>query len=287
MDNYTMRTMTRDEVDLAVDWAAAEGWNPGLHDAASFHAADPDGFLVGLLGGEPIASISVVRYEGDFAFLGFYIVKPEHRGAGYGLRLWNEGMKRLDGWNIGLDGVVAQQSNYARWGFKWADRNVRYEGRAEAAAENPPPGLRIVDLSELPFDPVSAYDAALMPARRTAFLRSWLSRPGIISLGAVEAGRLAGYTVLRPCRAGYKFGPLFADSPAAAEALFQAASARVPASSPVYLDVPGSHAAAVALAERHGMSPVFETARMYRLATRPSIDLPVERWYGVTSFELG
>lgn len=287
MDNYTMRTMTRDEVDLAVDWAAAEGWNPGLHDAASFHAADPEGFLVGLLGGEPIASISVVRYEGGFSFLGFYIVKPDHRGSGYGLRLWNEGMKRLDGWDIGLDGVVAQQPNYARWGFKWADRNVRYEGRAEAAAENPPPGLRIVDLSELPFDQINAYDAALMPAPRTTFLRSWLSRPGIVTIGAVEGGRLAGYAVLRPCRVGHKFGPLFADSPAAAEALFQAASARVPASSPVYLDVPGRHPAAVALAERHGMSPVFETARMYRLATKPSIDVPVERWFGVTSFELG
>ncbi|HLA33082.1 MAG TPA: GNAT family N-acetyltransferase, partial [Pseudomonas sp.] len=31
--------MTRAEVDLAIDWAAAEGWNPGLHDADCFYAA--------------------------------------------------------------------------------------------------------------------------------------------------------------------------------------------------------------------------------------------------------
>ena len=41
--------MSRQELDLAVDWAAAEGWNPGLHDANCFYAIDPNGFLIGLL----------------------------------------------------------------------------------------------------------------------------------------------------------------------------------------------------------------------------------------------
>ena len=47
--------MTQQEVATAIEWAAAEGWNPGLHDAACFYAADPSGFLVGLLEDEPIA----------------------------------------------------------------------------------------------------------------------------------------------------------------------------------------------------------------------------------------
>jgi hypothetical protein len=58
--------MSRREVDLAIDWAAAEGWNPGWHDADCFHAADPNGFLLGLLGNEPIATISAVRYGASF-----------------------------------------------------------------------------------------------------------------------------------------------------------------------------------------------------------------------------
>jgi len=45
-DGFHFRTMKRGEVDLAVDWAASEGWNPGLDDAACFHAADPGGFLI-------------------------------------------------------------------------------------------------------------------------------------------------------------------------------------------------------------------------------------------------
>jgi hypothetical protein len=35
------------------------------------------------------------------------------------------------------------------------------------------------------------------------------------------------------------------------------------------------------------MTPGFQTARMYRALTRPTIDLPLDRWFGVTSFELG
>jgi hypothetical protein len=36
--------MRPDEILIAIDWAAAEGWNPGRADAVCFATADPDGF---------------------------------------------------------------------------------------------------------------------------------------------------------------------------------------------------------------------------------------------------
>uniref|UniRef100_A0A832H2P0 YitH/HolE acetyltransferase (GNAT) domain-containing protein n=1 Tax=Oscillatoriales cyanobacterium SpSt-402 TaxID=2282168 RepID=A0A832H2P0_9CYAN len=56
------------------------------------------------------------------------------------------------------------------------------------------------------------------------------------------------------------------------------------AGSPLYLDVPETNRTAVNLAEKYGMKMVFETARMY---TQTCPDLPCDRWYGVTTFELG
>ncbi|MBP8949565.1 MAG: GNAT family N-acetyltransferase [Candidatus Promineofilum sp.] len=285
MATYTMRTATKDEVGLMVDWAAAEGWNPGLYDAATFYAADPDGFLIGLLDDVPISSISVVRFGPTFAFLGFYIVKPEHRGHGYGLRLWNEGMKLLDGRDVGLDGVPAQESNYARWCFRLADRNTRYEGVATALLAEPAPG--VVDLSTVPIRDLLAYDDAHLPAPRHGFLRAWSAQPQAVALALVESEGLAGYTVVRRCRSGYKFGPLFADGATQADALFRSAVSRLPAGAPFYLDTPGANPAAHELARRYDMKPGFQTARMYRMLTRPTIELPLACWFGVTSFELG
>ncbi len=49
MINYEIRPMKPDEMELAIDWAHKEGWNPGLNDAKCFYNADPNGFFVGLV----------------------------------------------------------------------------------------------------------------------------------------------------------------------------------------------------------------------------------------------
>ena len=89
MSDLCIRTMRPDEISIAVKWAAAEGWNPGLADDACFAAVDPEGFLIGELDGAPAATVSCVNYSASFAFLGFSIVREDLRGCGYGLRIWN------------------------------------------------------------------------------------------------------------------------------------------------------------------------------------------------------
>jgi len=179
--------MLRTELDLGIDWAAAEGWNPGLHDADAFHAADPQGYLVGLLGDEPVGMIAAVRYGEGFGFIGFYIVRPAWRGRGHGLALWQAGMQSLSGRLVGLDGVVAQQANYQRSGFELAYNNIRHQGTAMAAGS---PDPQIVPTSQIPFEQIVRYDAALFPDDRRPFLKAWLSLPGSIGLGLMLPGRL-------------------------------------------------------------------------------------------------
>ncbi len=121
------------------------------------------------------------------------------------------------------------------------------------------------------------------PADRDAFLAAWLSAPGHVVRALVEKGAVTGYGVLRPCREGAKIGPLFAATEADADLLFRALAAEAPPG-PVFLDPPEPNAHAMALAERHGLTPSFETARMYR-GLAP--DLPLARIFGITTFELG
>ena len=280
MNGLRIRSMRPDEISIAVSWAAAEGWNPGLADDLCFAAADPDGFFIGELDGAPAATVSCVNYGESFAFLGFYIVREDLRGRGYGLRIWDAAINHAGSRVIGLDGVVAQQENYRKSGFKLAYANVRYGGTVEAPAA---PQGGVIALSDLPLAAVEAYDATVFPAPRTAFLRRWIGTPTHVGRALVRDGALAGWGVIRPCRKGRKIGPLFADDRAAAEAVLSALLASV-GEGEVFLDVPSVNRDSIALAEASGLAPVFETARMY---TGAIPHLQLERVFGVTSFELG
>ena len=280
MESFSIRTMRPDEIALAAEWAAAEGWNPGLADAACFATVDPDGFLVGELDGETAATISCVNYDARFAFLGFYIVRPDLRGRGYGLQTWNAAVAHAGGRVIGLDGVVAQQDNYRKSGFQLAYANIRFGGVVAASAA-PPAG--IVALRDVPLAMIEASDATVFPAPRPRFLRAWIGAPGHVGCALMRDGRLTGWGVIRPCRSGRKIGPLVADDRAAAEAVLSALLAHA-GGGEIFLDVPAVNREAVALAQSLGLAPVFETARMYTGAI-PSLRL--ERVFGVTTFELG
>ena len=61
----TIRTLSLQELTALVDWAAAEGWNPGLEDASMFQTADPEGFIGAFVGTEMVAAISAVAYGGS------------------------------------------------------------------------------------------------------------------------------------------------------------------------------------------------------------------------------
>lgn len=280
MSDLQIRNLRPEEVSLAVDWAAAEGWNPGLADTACFAIPDARGFFVGEIDGEPVATVSCVNYDDRFAFLGFYIVRASFRGSGHGLRIRNAAIAHAGARVIGLDGVVAQQDNYRKSGFQLAYANIRYGG---IVAAPPKPPTDVVTLDTIPFALVEADDATVFPARRSAFLRAWINTPGHVGRALVRDGRLAAWGVIRPCRTGCKIGPLVADDRAAAEAIVQALLASA-GGGEVFLDVPAVNRGAIALAEALGLKPVFETARMYTGAIPP---LRIDRVFGLTSFELG
>jgi GNAT superfamily N-acetyltransferase len=280
-----IRVMTAVDLTTALGWAKAESWNPGHHDRTCFQAADPGGFLMAFVDGRPAASISVVRYGPKHGFLGLYIAAPAFRGRGIGWQLWQRGMAHLEGRVVGLDGVVAQQANYAKSGFAMAHRNIRFQGvpvLERFAQGSSARGIgEVTAISGLLMPAAIAYDRTCFGAARDSFIAPWLAAHTARVL--VRDGRVAGYGVIRPCASGHKIGPLFADDETAAEVLFQALVETVPGSS-ITLDCPEPNKAACELAQRHGLQPVFETARMYR---GPDPMLPLDRIFGITTFELG
>jgi len=278
--NYSIRRASQKELEIMIEWAAKEGWNPGFYDAESFYAADPNGYFMGFLDKMPISSISAVSYGGKFGFLGFYIVSPKFRGKGYGIKIWNQAIKYLDGQNIGLDGVVTQQENYKKSGFKLAHRNIRYEGKSQRKIYTSP---NIIKLARIPFARLKEYDDNFFPATRPEFLQKWIKHPESFAVGFIENNKIKGYGMIRKCLVGYKIGPLFTDSEKIAEEIFAALQNFLNNGTQFFLDVPEINKNAVKLAENTGMKPMFETARMY---TKFAPNLPLIKIFGVTTFEV-
>jgi GNAT superfamily N-acetyltransferase len=263
----------------AISWAAAEGWDPGLDDGERFLAADPGAFLATERDGEVVATVSCALYGDAYAFVGFYIVRPELRGQGIGIELFERALARAGERVVGLDGVLEQQDTYARRGFELAHRNVRWR---TSGGGTRPDGL--VELSAVPFGELLAFDAAVFGCERERFLRAWVDRPSGHALAHVRQGRLAGFGVVRPSHAGAKVGPLFAEDAEVADALLAGLLAAAGEGTEVFVDLPAANPDAAALREGRLMEPGFETVRMY-LNGRPPED--VRKVFGVTSFEFG
>ncbi len=277
-----IRVEDEDGILTMLDWAAEEGWNPGEDDAPSYFAADPDGFLGCYLNNQLVSMVSAVKYGEAYGFLGFFICHPHFRGQGFGGVIWNAALRRLEGCTIGLDGVVEQQDNYAKSGFKLVHQNMRYCGLSTVTMPIDP-RISIIGKGILPS--IIEYDRNYFPADRTAFLERWLEPMNPIRRGVcvVEGGILQGYGVIRAARDGYRIGPMLAETPETADLLFRAlaGSAR---GQMVSIDLPLPNEFAVELAERYELSPVFATARMYK---GQDPNLPLHKIYSFASLELG
>ncbi|MGH3324071.1 MAG: GNAT family N-acetyltransferase [Streptomyces sp.] len=270
-----------EEWHQVVEWAAEEEWNPGQGDTACFHATDPEGFFIGRLAGRPVSAVSVVNYSEQFAFLGYYLVHPDHRGRGLGMATWRAAVPHAGNRTIGLDAVPAQEATYQRSGFSAVHRTSRYAGRPSRAGA---PSAVVVPVTEAHLDAIAAYDRQCFPADRRAFLGRWLTAAGHTAYVCPRDGGIAGYGVIRPARDGRRIGPLFADTSDVAAALLDALCTHLGPAEETCIDVPEAHDAARSLAASRGLEPRSHTVRMYA-GTAPT--MRGEHVFGVTSLELG
>lgn len=275
-----IRPVRQDEMPLILGWARDEGWNPGLDDAAMFHDADPEGFLVGHIRGEPVAAISVVRQGTSYGFLGLYIVPPRWRRRGLGLEIWKAGMERLEGRVVGLDGVPEQQENYRLSGFEEAHQSHRYTGLLPSymgRANVEPVGHRNLA-------PALSFDRKVAGVQRTTYIGRMLTDSVTRrSVAVVDGGVLHGLATARFCDTGVKIGPLLAYD---GDVALQLISGLAPwiGRVPVSIDVPSPNHEGVKLVTGLGLKPVFQTARMYR---GPAPKADISRCFGIATLELG
>ncbi|MCB0727365.1 MAG: GNAT family N-acetyltransferase [Ignavibacteriae bacterium] len=271
-------------VKTLVKWAQEEGWNPGPHDADVFYESDPDGFYGYFYNDELIGGGSIVSYNKEFGFMGFFIVKPEYRSHGIGKKLWYQRRDTLisrlnENATIGMDGVIAMQPFYNKGGFEIAFRDERYEKTGSKFDKD----KNISPIDEDDFESVLAFDKKCFGFSRPQFLKPWLKLPGNKTFKYTEGSDLKGFSIMRKAFTGYKVCPLFADNAFIAEELYKACL-NSSEGEKIYLDIPVINQGAVELVKKYDAQYVFECARMY-YGKPPVID--IDKVFGITTFELG
>jgi ribosomal-protein-alanine N-acetyltransferase len=287
--------MAEADLPLVTEWARREGFCPGIGDAGIYRHTDAAGVWVGCLGDQPVGCIAGIRYDAHYGFIGLFLVRPEHRGQGYGVALWHQAMEHLaEVACIGVEAAPEREGDYACWGFRPASRTVRWHlpaaARPRCVTASLPQGHRLVAGGAVKPEVVQAYDARHEATPRPHFLSEWLAqRAGEVLVALDPQGCCRGFGRIRPCllpegdgRHGWRIGPLLADAPPLAGGLLEGlCSGRA---GPVLIDAPETNPRARRLLEERGFRPGGHTIRMYR-GTPPQ--LPDQDIYGLACLELG
>lgn len=216
--------------------SAEAGWNQVAADwqllldaGTGLGLERPDGAL---------AASAVVLPLGDrLAWIGMVLVTGSERRQGLATRLMRrcQALCAADGRVPGLDATPAGREVYRQLGFREVGRLSRLTA-AKVAPDAPAPETGAVR----PIEPgdmatVAAYDRTVTGADRAPILRALRERQPQAALLAERDGAPAGYVLARDGRTATQIGPLVADTPDLARALFAAAARAV--AGPVLVDV--------------------------------------------------
>ncbi|KAF8925993.1 hypothetical protein EDD21DRAFT_131854 [Dissophora ornata] len=316
--------------DIFYTWSIQEHWNPGSkgEDILDvFYKIDPQGFFYGkilnkeTLREEIVSIVSGVRYGEDQAWVGFYIVSPNHRGHGYGIASFHKALEHVghNRLSVGLDGVMAQVENYKKSGFtSIAWQNERRNGSARELVEvqereladqilkGTVPGLVHLSDAQVDLEQLPLIEQKYSGLKRPQFVKDWAlfhthhpeqHRFGVAVLG--EEGQkngkpvVLGYACVRPAESSYRVGPLYASTPEVAKQLlvklaFEVVQAekQKPYNIPLQFDVdiPNSNKEAAKLFDGLGWNDTFPSMRMWK-GKVPEHD--VNGVYAVSTLEVG
>lgn len=285
----TIHPMSQHDLKMVMKWAAQEGWNPGKYDHHSYYSMDPKGHFLLLVDNKPVGAISIVMYSQWFAFIGLFIVLPEHRSQGYGKKLWEHAMNYISETNTcGLYAVPQQVSRYQQSGFKEYYSNARWTRVSPEKPED------VTDLISETKDPstilkkLCKYDGKVFGHDRKRFLKRMLELPqtcGFVSFNSV--GKVNAYGIVRPCREGFRIGPLYAENFQSAQSICRILFAYVPGAKIIF-DIPSTNAFGNMFAEYFDLEhlPISDTMAMFK-----GDDGPIENYqnkcYATASLEFG
>lgn len=231
----TIRALDLADLDGALRLSMAADWNQrredwalmlGLGQGFGIDAADDDGATC------LAASLVVLPYGSDFAWVSMVLVLPQLRRRGYAQQLLRFALIHLtaQGRAAILDATPAGHAVYVQEGFAdtWGLARYRREAAGAAAAQiraaatrtSGPAAPLTRPLRDDDWAAIVALDAPAFGADRSAVLRALAQRwPQAARVAETRDGRICGFVLGRDGREAHQIGPLLAADDAVAAAL--------------------------------------------------------------------
>ena len=240
MCDFVVRNASSEELDVAIRLGVSilPEWHVSPLEFSCAYAFDPTAVFLGELNNDVIALLCAFKHPGHSTFLSVFLVKEEHRGKGYGRKIWDTVWESIDkSCTICLDAVVDMVPKYRSLGFQsvWETTVVSVDlekiCKTFAKVESPL-GVEVKPIGTIEMEELIKYDSSVFGTSRNNFMEKWINIPDSLGWVAVnERGTVIGYTTAIPVISGpdmqlglWAIRPLYADNDDIAKLLLKTAA---------------------------------------------------------------
>lgn len=263
MSSLRIRLFTKEDIVFADSLRTLAGWNQTQEDWLRFLNHQPDGCFIAEWDGQPVGTATTTVYEDKVAWIGMVLVHPDARRRGIGRALLEHCIAFLKPRVacIKLDATPLGKTLYDTLGFKdeWTLR--RWETNHVELPANPMK-YRVRRWRDEDTDALQVLDTELFGVIRWPMVRriTWQVARPLVAL--TPKRRINAYGIVRKGSRARYFGPVVAESVAAAGPLMKAFLVDLP-DQPIFWDIPDQNTCAVELAQRLGFKPQRPLIRMF------------------------
>lgn len=293
MSSLRIRLFQKTDFVFADSLRALAGWNQTKDDWMRFLNHQPDGCFIAEWDGQPVGTATTTIYEDKLAWIGMVLVHPDARRRGSGRALLEHCIAFLKPRVacLKLDATPLGKTLYDTLGFQdeWTLQRWQTD-RVELPATPMKYHVRRWQVADR--EVLQTLDAAAFGVLRWPMVRRMTWQPSRSMVHLTPKQRINAFGILRKGARAHYFGPVVADSIAAAgpliksfltelsnqpvywnkadeaaalaqsELLTRSVLKELP-NQPIFWDIPDANTCAVELAQRLGFTPQRPLIRMF------------------------
>lgn len=254
--------MRSEDIPAGLALCRAAGWNQLSRDWELFLKVSPGGCRVAVDdSGKVVGTVTTVRYEDHFSWIGMVLVDPAKRRQGIGIKLLKESLRILQFENtVKLDATPAGREVYLKLDFR--DEYYLSRMQCSSAKANAAKGTSVRTIKEDDLPGIFGHDQMVFGAKRDSVLEwMWMGAPRL-SFVYKKGNKVFGYCFARPGYNHTHIGPVVSREESIAKELVSAVLANCSGKS-VIIDAPHRSRSWLSWLEQNGFSEERPFMRMF------------------------